>query len=60
MDERTYTLKLTYKQLWALQQSYEASFTAPDEKGDVERFVSDELNRVVGLAYRREKRNNFS
>lgn len=37
---KRYALSLTKEELWVLSQSYAASFTAPDERSEIEVRVS--------------------
>jgi hypothetical protein len=43
---KAYTLKLTKQELWALSQNYDAAFTDPDARNDIEITVSDKLKKL--------------
>lgn len=53
--EKLITLKLTPRQLWYLQQQYEAAFTDPDSKNQIEREVSEILDAASIKANRKSK-----
>jgi len=49
---KIYTLKLTKAELWALSQNYDAAFTDPDARNDVEVNVSDKLKDLYRRAHK--------
>jgi hypothetical protein len=49
---KIYTLKLTKEELWVLSQNYDAAFTDPDARNDVEVTVSDKLKYFCQRAHK--------
>jgi hypothetical protein len=49
---KLYTLALTGREVWALSQSYDASFTDPEGRDETEIAVSRKLDALVQRAHR--------
>ena len=55
---KTYTLRLTERQLWFLMDSYEASFTEPESMNKIEVSVQKKLQRLYLKAHADKKKGN--
>lgn len=44
---KTYTLKLTKQEVWALRESFEAAFTDPNARSATDVAVSDKLSDLL-------------
>lgn len=51
MGEKIYTLKLTARELWYLREGYDASFTEPESKNQIEARVAEKLETLSSKAY---------
>ena len=56
MADKTYTLKLTGDQLWALSAAYDASFTDPDSQNKHEKAVKRKLDTLIIQRHEDKKR----
>lgn len=52
---KTYTLRLTERQLWTLMECYEASFTEPEGRGETEEQVSKKLSALHQKAWKEKQ-----
>lgn len=55
MTEKRYSFSLTYKQIYALRECFEASFTEPESMNDIEKKLSRRLTQLSLRAWKENK-----